>query len=95
MGPFLRDSPVWNHKDHLRHTSSDPISPCQPVVVKVLLEAREQKLTQPKMEFSRRMPECVTRWREAEEPGSRKGRDQAILSLSNRVLWAVAAEHSH
>ena len=40
MGPFLRDGPIWNHRDNLRHTNSDPNSLGQSVVVKVLLEAR-------------------------------------------------------
>ena len=34
-----------------------------------------------KVEFSGSMPECVTSWRDAEEPASRKGRNQAILQI--------------
>ena len=48
-----------------------------------------------KVEFSGRMPEGVTGWRDAEEPGSRKVRIQAILHIwtsgvHGLSLWSTA-----
>lgn len=42
MCPFLRDSPVWDHRGNLRPINSDPMSLCQPAAVKVLLEGRDR-----------------------------------------------------
>lgn len=42
MCPFLRDSPVWDHRGNLRPTNSDLVSLCQPEAVKMLLEARDR-----------------------------------------------------
>lgn len=95
MRLFLRDSPVWDHRDNLRPADSVPISLYQPSAVKVLLEARNRSHLSPKMEFSGRMPECVTRWREAEEPRSRKPGTRQSRNLNNRGPWGVTVEHSH